>query len=190
MSEQDSPEQQSEAAAETQDEKPPGVNRALDILIERTERRLAKVEESLNSGKLSSERELKYTEAFTKLVGTLRALYALKRGQILPEEEGVDLAKILSDLEKEAKLYVKRPTSPKRPKQHEKVEEPPLKITVKAVSWSEIKLIRLILQDVFRFVPGPRVTNPITKKGDIPRYDCSFDIERSEIEEKRHERGV
>lgn len=72
----------------------------------------------------------------------------------------------------------------------EERKEPPLKITVKAASWGEIKLVRLILQDVFRFVPGPRVTNPITKKGGILRYDGTFEIERSEVEEKLHERGV
>lgn len=74
---------------------------ALDALIERTERRLAKVEESLNSGKLSSEEELKYTEAFTKLVATLRALYALKRGQFQPEEEVESLSTLLGKLSRQ-----------------------------------------------------------------------------------------
>ena len=73
----------------------------MDALIERTERRLAKVEELLNSGGLSNEEELKYTEAFTKLVVTLRALYALKRGQFQPEEEGENLATLLGRLSRQ-----------------------------------------------------------------------------------------
>jgi len=98
------------------------VNEELDHLIERTEKRLSKVEEKLNSGELTRKQEWKYTDAFTKLVGTLRALYALKRGQIQPEEEDEDLAKILSDLEKEAKLHIKDQRGQKRGKQFEKVE--------------------------------------------------------------------
>jgi len=95
----------------------------IDELIEKTKARLEAVETKLKSGELTSKEEWKYTDAFTKLAGTLRSLYALKLGRGIPEEEGEDLAKILGDLEKEAKTHVKGQPGRKRGKQQIKAEE-------------------------------------------------------------------
>jgi hypothetical protein len=73
----------------------------IEELIAKTKARLEAVEAKLNSGDLTSKEEWKYTDAFTKLAGTLRSLYALKLGHAPPEEDGEDLVKMLSDLDKD-----------------------------------------------------------------------------------------
>lgn len=75
----------------------------LDWLITETERRLDRIIERLNSTDLSGKEERLFTDAYTKLAGTLQKLYALK-GIEPPEEENLAtlLSKIPADTFKEA----------------------------------------------------------------------------------------
>jgi len=102
---------------------PVNIDEELDDLIQRAKKRLQEIEVQLDSKALRREQQRKYYDAFCKLMGSLARLYTLKLRRGQPEEdEGQDLATLLSGLEKEAKLHIKDQRGRKRGKQFEKVE--------------------------------------------------------------------
>jgi len=122
------------------------VKEDIEALIKRVEKRLSEVEAKLNSSELTSRERRHYMDAFTKLAGTLRSLYALKLGKLQPEEEeSEDLAKLLSGLEKEAKLHIKGQPGRKRGKQQVKAEEAGVQLVLAVIE--AISMCHTILSD-------------------------------------------